>query len=87
LRRDRDGSLQSKDDDMTHILKHVLVTGAAIASIAMAMSSGPIAAQVYLQDGPNGVGGTVVSGGSVIGQDPDIGVRSSLYREDHTSGQ
>jgi hypothetical protein len=56
----------------------------------------PAAAQTYLQDsrngvrmqdGPNGLGGTVVSGGTIIGQDPDLGVRSSLYREDHTSGQ
>jgi hypothetical protein len=87
LRSDRDWSLQSKDDDMTHLLKRVLVAGAAVAAIAMTMSGEPVAAQVYLQDGPNGVGGTVVSGGSVIGQDPDINVRSSIYKEDHTSGQ
>jgi hypothetical protein len=79
---------------MTHVLKHLLVAGAAVASIAITMSGA--AAQVYpqdvrngvrLQDGPNNVRGTVILGGTVIGQDPDIGVRSSLYREDHTSGQ
>lgn len=80
---------------MSHIMKRVLVAGAAVASIALTMS-GPAAAQTYLQDsrngvrmqdGPSGLGGTVVSGGTIIGQDPDLGVRSSLYREDHTSGQ
>ena len=78
-------SLQLKDDAMPRALKHFLIAGAVAFTVAA--MSGPVVAQVYLQDGPNGVGGTVVSGGSVIGQDPDIGVRASLYREDHTSGQ
>jgi hypothetical protein len=80
---------------MTHVLKSALAAGATVACIALTMS-GPVAAQTYpqdgrngvrMQDGPNGFGGTVVSGGAIIGQDPDLGVRSSLYREDHSSGQ
>lgn len=67
---------------MTNAFKHALIPAAAVvfAVTALAWSGGAAQAQIPLQDGPNGVGGTVVIGGKVIGQDPDAGIRSNLYK-------
>lgn len=68
---------------MTNVLRRFLVAAATIAFVAGALmlSGGATRAQGYLQEGINNVGGEVVKGGEVIGQDPDIHVRLNIVRQ------
>ncbi len=74
---------------MKSAFKRALVATAAAASVAGALmlSGGATFAQAPLQEGINNVGGQVVIGGEVIGQDPDLGIRSNLLNDHYSREQ
>ena len=67
---------------MKNALKHALIVTAVITSAAgsLLLSGGATFAQSPLQEGINNVGGEVVVGGEVIGQDPDVGIQLNLLK-------
>lgn len=73
----------TKEIVMTNVLTRALFFSGAVALVAAALmlSGGASHAKVLLQEGINNVGGEVVQAGEVIGQDPDIDVRSTILQD------
>lgn len=68
---------------MANVLTRALIFSGIVVSVAGALilSSGASHTRIILQESVNNVGGEVVRGGNVIGQDPDINVRNKILRD------
>ena len=68
---------------MANVLTRALIFSGIVVSVAGALilSSGASHTRIILQEGVNNVGGEVVRGGNVMGQDPDINVGNEILRD------